>query len=209
VQSAPNLDFEQSLWRQGYRFVAGVDEVGRGSWAGPVVAAAVVLPYDKEDLLQSLSEVRDSKQLTPQQREDIENRILAACVSTAVGWASHEAIDRNGIAVANRLAMQRAIARLPTPPDALVIDYFSLPHVKLPQLSLPQGDARSLSVAAASIVAKVVRDRLMTFAHTLYPVYAFQENKGYGTRYHRAALRRYGPCRWHRMSFRPVAELPG
>jgi ribonuclease HII len=209
LQSVPNLDVELSLWRQGYRFVAGVDEVGRGSWAGPVVAAAVVLPSDEQRLLHMLAGVRDSKQLTPDVREALEQTIIRVSLSTGYGWASHHTVDRLGIGAANRLAMRRAVAHLGVPADALVLDYFALPELDLPQVSLPKGDSRSLSIAAASIVAKVLRDRLMTFGHALYPQYAFHRNKGYGTAAHQEALRSYGVCRWHRKSFRPVAEVAG
>jgi ribonuclease HII len=206
-QTEPNLEIELSLWQQGYRCVAGVDEVGRGSWAGPVVAAAVVLPREPEQIRLSLRDVRDSKQLTPAVREALDRRIRAVSLSVAFGWASHRAIDLLGIAAANRLAMQRAVERLAVPVEALIVDYFSLPELDLPQTCLPKGDARSLSVAAASISAKVLRDRLMTYAHAYYPDYSFHQNKGYGTLAHQEALRRHGPCRWHRKSFRPVAVI--
>lgn len=202
----PTLELERSLLEEGHRFIAGVDEVGRGSWAGPVVAAAVVLPLDTPHLLSGLDGVRDSKQLSPQRRQELCASIIQLSASVAVGWSSHHVIDRLGIATANRLAMERAVAWLRLRPDALLLDYFRLPACSLPQLAVPKGDARSLSIAAASIVAKVVRDRWMEKCDARFPGYGFAQHKGYGTPQHREALRARGPSPLHRRSFQPLLD---
>jgi ribonuclease HII len=201
LPSAPSLELESAALRDGYRVLAGVDEVGRGSWAGPVVAAAVVLPLDDRDLFERLDGVRDSKQLTPERREELAVAIRDCALAIGVGHASHHVIDRIGIAAANRLALLRAVRHLPLVPDALLIDYFRLPDCDLPQYCVPKGDARSLSIAAASIVAKVLRDRWMTRCDRLFGDYSFAAHKGYGTARHREALERLGLSRLHRRSF--------
>jgi ribonuclease HII len=178
--------------------------VGRGSWAGPVVAAAVILPVGDSSCLQALAEVRDSKLLSAHQRQRLALEIRRACVAVGVGWSSHHVIDQIGIASANRAAMLRALRRLPVQPDALLLDYVRLPESPLPQLCLVDGDALCLSIAAASIVAKVVRDRWMARCDARFPGYGFAEHKGYGTRSHREELERRGPCPLHRRSFRPI-----
>lgn len=185
--------------------IAGVDEVGRGSWAGPVVAAAVILPLQARGRLRHLSGLRDSKQLTAQRRQELFDVILRTCVAAGIGWCSHHVIDRAGIGPANLRAMQRAVNFLDTPADALLLDYFTLPDCPLPQTALVDGDARSLSIAAASVVAKVIRDRWMDRWDARYPVYGFARHKGYGTPAHREALCRHGPSPIHRRSYRPVA----
>jgi ribonuclease HII len=178
--------------------------VGRGSWAGPVVAAAVILPLDDPSRMQALTGVRDSKLLHAPQRQRLAVEIRRVCIAVGVGWSSHHAIDRLGIAAANRAAMLRALRRLPVQPDALLLDYVRLPESALPQLCLVDGDALCLSIAAASIVAKVVRDRWMARSDARFPGYGFAEHKGYGTRSHREALERRGPCGLHRRTFRPI-----
>jgi ribonuclease HII len=204
-ESAPTLDHELALLAQGHEHVAGVDEVGRGSWAGPVVAAAVILPLRDHLKMDILSAVRDSKQLTAGARLELSNEILRTCSAAALGWSTHQNVDRQGIALANRLAMVRAILRLKIAPTAVLIDYFSLPECHLPQVSVTSGDARSVSIAAASIVAKVFRDRWMTRCESRFPGYGFAAHKGYGTAAHREALLRHGPAPIHRRSFAPVA----
>lgn len=201
----PTLVEEAAFWRQGLRHVAGLDEAGRGAWAGPVVAAAVILPPDPLRLRQHLAEVRDSKQLPPAARERLFEAIQAVALGVGVGMASAEEIDALGILAATRLAMTRALAALPLPPQALVIDALTLP-VPLPQRSRVGADARCLSVAAASIVAKVTRDRWMQAMEERYPGYGFAQHKGYGTPAHRRALEARGPCPIHRRSFGPVQE---
>jgi ribonuclease HII len=200
----PTLDLELALLAQGYRFVAGLDEAGRGAWAGPVVAAAVLLPLERRDLRDALHGVRDSKQLAPSAREALYEVIRSTALAVGVGISAPRLIDRNGIVPATRRAMMVALAQLAVPPDHLVLDYIQLPLVPLPQTCLPKADARHLSVAAASIVAKVTRDRLMVFLERCYPGYGFAAHKGYGTLAHRAALDLLGPVRIHRQSFAPV-----
>jgi ribonuclease HII len=194
---------EQGFWQNGYPLVSGDDESGRGCWAGPVTAGAVILPAEPT-ISNDLPGVTDSKQLTAKQREMLLPLIQEFAVAWAVGWASNIEIDCLGIVPATRLAMQRAIACLAPPPQALLIDAVTLSAVPLPQQSPKFGDSISLSIAAASICAKVFRDRWMTQADRSYPGYGFAEHKGYGTRQHQAALRASGPCALHRFSFRPL-----
>ncbi len=185
--------------------VAGLDEAGRGAWAGPVVAAAVILPHG-ESVCEALAGVRDSKQLSPTARERLAARIFDVALAVGLGRGEWQEIDALGIVPATRLAMQRALAALPVAPDALVIDALRLPGVGLPQDAFPYADARSLSVAAASIIAKVTRDRWMVeVAETEFPGYGFAQHKGYGTQQHREALNRLGVCSLHRLTFHPVA----
>jgi len=201
----PTLQVEYQIFSQGFHLVAGVDEAGRGCWAGPVVAGAVILPPpDQADIFEPLHRVRDSKLLTAQQRADCEKSIRAVAVACGVGQAEAEEIDRWGIVPATRAAMQRAIAALWPQPEALLIDALALPDLGLAQTVLNQADRRCLSVACASIIAKVARDRLMLELDRAYPGYAFAQHKGYGTPQHRAALDRLGPSPIHRRSFAPV-----
>jgi ribonuclease HII len=202
----PDLSEELALARAGHTHVAGVDEAGRGAWAGPVYAAAVVLPLERPNLADLLDGVRDSKQLSPARREALLPVIEDVAVGVGVGWASPAEIDDVGIAAATRQAMGRAIAGLDGHVSVLLIDYVRLPDVKLPQCALPKADARCLSVAAASIVAKVTRDRLMADLDGKHPGYGFARHKGYGTRQHREALARLGPAPIHRKSWRPIKE---
>lgn len=205
-REVPTLDLERILYFEGYLQVAGVDEVGRGSWAGPVVAAAVILP-DDPSIGDVLKDVRDSKQVPEPERERLADLIVRSAQAVGVGWCSHHVIDRDGLGPANRRAMARAVASLPVQPDAILLDHFQLRECDLPQLAVPHGDARSLSIASASIIAKVFRDRWMTRCHHRFPDYGFASNKGYGTREHREALALRGPCSLHRRSFAPIAEL--
>lgn len=205
----PELTLERDLWARGVRVVAGLDEAGRGAWAGPVVAGAVVLPLDRFDLVRALDGVNDSKQLTPALREAMVPLILDAARATGVGHATHEEIDRLGIVPATRLAMRRALDALAPPPDALLVDAVDLTAFGLPCTPLIRGDQRSLSIAAASILAKVVRDQFMDALDDQFPYYGFREHKGYGTRLHRSALRQFGPCPAHRQSFAPLREYAG
>lgn len=197
---SPDLSFEIALWERGLRWIAGVDEAGRGALAGPVAAGAVILPLDP-GLAQSLSGVRDSKQMTPRGREHWAGRICQIAVSCAVGFASNLEIDALGILPATRLAVQRCLAQLAPQPEHLLVDYLPLPEVHLPQTSLVKGDARSLSIAAASVLAKTARDSLLRQLDQRYPDYGFAAHKGYGTLEHRRRLARLGPCPIHRMSF--------
>ncbi len=203
----PDLSAERRLWALGYLRIAGVDEAGRGPWAGPVVAAAVILPPHEENLLELLAGVTDSKQLTPLRRDALYERIFDVAIGVGVGQASAREIDALGIVPATQLAMHRALVALPVPPDYLLVDYVNLPDVDLPQEAIVKGDARVLSIAAASIVAKVERDRIMVELEARYPGYGFAQHKGYGTRAHQEALRRLGPSPVHRKTWKPVREL--
>jgi ribonuclease HII len=202
----PNLVFEKQLWGEGFRVIAGLDEAGRGAWAGPVYAAAVVLPND-DRVCDVLAGVRDSKQMTARQRERYEGCIKSVSIAWAVGFASEGEIDAMGIVPATCLAMQRSIDNLVYPPNYLLIDYISLHDCTCPQLSLPKGDCQSLSIAAASVLAKTGRDAYMVAQDAVYPGYGFDRHKGYGTAQHHAALRELGTTHFHRKTFRPIAEL--
>ncbi len=202
-----DLSLERALVARGFCRIAGMDEAGRGALAGPVAAAAVVLPLEAPDLAARLAGVDDSKRLSPKARTRLAQRIRQTALASAVGMASPAEVDALGIVPATRLAMRRALAALPLTPDHLLLDWLRLPEVALPQTALPHGDARALSIAAASILAKVSRDALMERLDERYPGYGFARHKGYATTAHRAALRRLGPSPVHRHSFAPVAAL--
>lgn len=203
----PTTAAETQFWTQGRDYVAGLDEAGRGTWAGPVVAAAVILPQSPAQLV-ALDGVRDSKKLSAARREHFSVKILATAIAVATGRAEAAEIDQIGIVPATRLAMRRALQALHTAPHALVIDALRLPTVALPQDAFPYADARSLTVASAGIIAKVWRDRWMvTVAEPRFPGYGFAQHKGYGTKQHRAALEDLGICAIHRRSFKPIAKL--
>jgi ribonuclease HII len=205
IPDRPMLHYERGLWEQGFTRIAGIDEVGRGPLAGPVVAAAVVL--DLTDAERWSGVFTDSKQMTASQRESAFEALTNAGVPNALGSCGSDEIDAIGIAAATRLAMARAIEALEPGPDHLLIDALRLGSVALPQTSLIKGDAISLSIAAASVIAKVTRDRLMAGVfEEQFPGYGFASHKGYGTAVHMEALRRNGPCEIHRSSFRPVRE---
>ena len=203
----PGLDQERALQSQGFHLIAGVDEAGRGAWAGPVYAAAAILPLDRVDLSDTLNGVADSKQLSPNRRESLLEVINGEALGVGVGTATSDEIDRFGIACATRLAMKRAIDALSPFPEALLLDFVKLPKVALPQRSLPKADQHCLSVAAASIVAKVSRDRWMVELNKRHPGYGFSRHKGYGTAAHRSALALLGPSPVHRMSWAPLRTL--
>jgi ribonuclease HII len=202
-----DLTLERDLCAQGHLHVAGIDEAGRGAWAGPVVAAAVILPLHRADLAEALAGVDDSKKLTAGRRERLFDRICSVAAAVGVGAAGPTEIDGRGIVPSTRAAMCRALAALAVLPTYLLIDYVALSATDLPFTALPKGDAKSLSIAAASIVAKVTRDRLMCGLHEMYPDYGFDAHKGYGVRRHRLALRRLGATPVHRVSFAPVSDL--
>jgi ribonuclease HII len=212
----PNLDLELTFWRDGYLYVAGLDEAGRGAWAGPVVAGAVIFPrvrprsarqWARSRALRALARVNDSKQLSPQLREDLFEPIRVHALTCATGAASHLEIDLLGIVRASHLAMRRALASLTLVPDALLLDALVLPELEIPQQGLIHGDAISLSIAAASILAKVTRDRHMCELDASYPGYNFTRHKGYGTAEHQAALQERGPSPIHRLSYAPVQRV--
>ncbi len=206
MKTDPTLEYEEALWKQGFFYVAGIDEAGRGCWAGPVTAGAVILPADAE-ILTALKGARDSKMMSPDERERMFAVITENALTWAVGEADNTEIDRVGILNATKNAMKRALTALNPRPVHLLIDYVRLHDVTIPQTGIKHGDAVSLSIACASILAKVTRDRLMCeTASRLYPQYGFERHKGYGTKLHREALEKYGPCPLHRMSFKPLAD---
>ena len=187
--------------RQGYRHIAGIDEAGRGPLAGPVVAAAVILPAGF-----SLEGLDDSKKLSPSRRDSLFDEITGSALAIGVGLADHELIDRINILQATLAAMRQAVEKLQTAPDFLLIDGISQIHLNIPQKTIKRGDSLSASIAAASIIAKVTRDRLMSLYDTQYPGYGFAGHKGYGSASHLAAIAELGPSPIHRLSFRGVRE---
>jgi ribonuclease HII len=203
LPASPDLRCECALWAKGLLRIAGLDEAGRGAWAGPVSAGAVILPADPQ-VTALLSGVRDSKEMSPAERATWAETIRARAAAWGVGFASSAEIDAHGIIPATRLAMLRALECLSIPADHLLIDALRLPGSPLPQTSLIKGDARSLSIAAASVLAKTARDALMVALDEEFSGYGFARHKGYGTAVHAEALQRLGPCAVHRFSFAPV-----
>jgi ribonuclease HII len=196
---------ESILYAKGYRHVAGVDEAGRGPLAGPVVAAAVVLPPRHP-----FPGVNDSKKLTPLQREKAYSEIVIGALSVGIGIIDHDEIDRINILRASLKAMYGAVAQLTCPVEHILVDGIHPIPAATAQMAVKDGDSLSLPIAAASIVAKVIRDRMMDIYHQHYPCYNFAGNKGYGTREHREAIQKYGYCPLHRKTFRGVKEYaPG
>ena len=198
--------FEQTLRQQGYRRIAGIDEAGRGALAGPVVAAAVILPVDCQ-----ISGVTDSKQLAPKKREKLFDEIHHAAVAVGVGCVNNLEIDRTNILRATMEAMAQAVMQITPFPDYVLVDGTHLPEIPLPRShrdseqpakAIPKGDTLVQSIAAASIIAKVTRDRLMIDLDETYPGYGFRIHKGYGTLLHRQAIAQLGPCHIHRRSFK-------
>lgn len=188
---------ERRLREAGFRLIAGVDEAGRGALAGPMFAAAVILPADFD-----LDGLRDSKQLTPAQRDGWDVRIRAGAVAVAVCRAFPRRIDHRGLHVSNLKLLRQAAAGLSVRPDFVLADGFRLRGLRVPNLSIKKGDTVSASVAAASVVAKVARDRCMERYHRRYPQYGFDRHRGYGTPTHRAAIAQFGPSPIHRFSFK-------
>ena len=193
--------FERDARGRGYQRVAGIDEAGRGPLAGPVLAAAVILPPDYED-----PEINDSKELTPRQRERLCEVIHRDAVAVGIGVVEAPVIDAINILQATLAAMKEAVLSIAPHPDYLLIDGLNRVSLAIPQETIIRGDGRSISVASASIVAKVSRDRIMALYHRQFPQYNFLMNKGYATREHREAIAKYGRCKIHRCSFR-VAEI--
>jgi len=195
--------YERELRAQGFSRIAGVDEAGRGALAGPLVAAAVILPagFDLEGLA-------DSKALTPAAREELYGRIIAGALAWSIRRCSPGRIDRRGLHRMNLWLLRRCVRTLPIEPDYVLTDGFSVGRLPVPTLSIRKGDAVVASVAAASILAKVTRDRIMDRYHRRFPEYGFDRNRGYGTREHLAAIREHGPCPIHRRSFGGVEEGP-
>ena len=200
------LRHERALWAQGLTRVAGVDEVGVGPLAGPLVAAAVILPPEC-----AVRGIDDSKKVPPARREALRVEIEACAIAVGIGIVEVGDVDRLNTYWASIEAMRRAVAALPVAPQQVLIDARHIPGLAVPQAALVKGDARSYSIAAASIIAKVRRDAMMTALEERYPGYGFARHMGYGTAEHLAALARLGPCPAHRRSFQPVAQarLPG
>ncbi|NRN89782.1 Ribonuclease HII [Lactobacillus helveticus] len=194
------FSYEKQFWQKG-KLVAGVDEVGRGPLAGPVVTAAVIIDHNFD-----LLEVNDSKKLSPEKRLQLYPKILSEAVSVGIGVKSAAVIDQINIYEADRQAMAQAVKALDVKPNALLVDAMNVP-VDLPQIELIKGDAKSNSIAAASIVAKVFRDKLMDDYDKIYPQYGFPRNAGYGTKEHIDALKKYGPTPIHRKTFAPVSDF--
>lgn len=225
--TTPDVRIEGLLWSHGVDLIAGVDEAGRGAWAGPVVAAAVVLPkpltsnavarqswrrrQDGRAEWQRLlaAGIRDSKQLTPRQRAAAAQVIRSVAQAVGVGVVSPTLVDHMGLSFAGQLALWRAVRALPIQPQYVLVDGFPLWSPGYHHMAVLQGDSRSLSIAAASVIAKVTRDAIMAELDVLIPGYGFVHNCGYGTRAHASALQRLGPCPHHRRSYRPVAAVGG
>ena len=199
----PDFLIEERFFKKGYRTIVGVDEAGRGALFGPVVASAVVMPLlaMRKDLSEVISEIDDSKLLTPKKRKRLAGIILKEARSVGIGLATNFEIDQENIYWAALKAMKRAIQNLSLRPDILLIDGFQLKDVNCAQVRIPGGDSKSISIAAASIVAKVVRDKMMVLLDQVYEGYALGKNKGYGTKEHYQALREKGPTPLHRFSF--------
>lgn len=202
---APNLSFERSIWQSKTKLVAGIDEAGRGALAGPVAVGAVILSPEPA-LSKKLSGVRDSKEMSPKNRNKWAEKLKDIALTYTVAFSSNKEIDSMGILPAIHLASKRAISQLEPSPQYLLVDYFKLPEESVDQSSLVKGDARSLSIAAASILAKVSRDNLLMNLDRKYPGYAFERNKGYGTSQHRTALDKLGPTDIHRFTFKPIKK---
>jgi ribonuclease HII len=187
---------ERQAFHQGYKLIAGMDEAGRGPLAGPVVAACVILPQNC-----LIEGVNDSKKLSPKKRELVYDIIIERAVSVGIGIVDEKIIDEINILNATKLAMKKAVEQCKPAPDMLFVDAVELKDVDIPQKSIIKGDAISLSIAAASIVAKVTRDRMIDDVDSVYPVYGFKKHKGYGTPQHIGAIKKYGICPIHRVSF--------
>ncbi len=195
-------EYEKEAKANGYRWIAGTDEVGRGPLAGPVVAAAVILPEDA-----NLPEINDSKKLSEKQREHLDCLIKEQAIAWSIALLTENEIDQLNILEASRLAMQNAVNALAQPADFVLVDGLPNPRITLPSRAIVKGDSHSISIAAASIIAKVYRDRLMDEYDKLYPGYGFSANKGYPTAEHVQGIMEQGPCSIHRMTFRPLSEL--
>ncbi len=207
-----SLRFEKEYFSAGCRVIMGMDEAGRGPLAGPVAAGAVALPLHRDDLPKVLKGARDSKEMNASQRLAAEAAIKEIALTWGIGHSSAQEIDASGILSATKLAMRRALSdaleRRPVAPDCLFLDYLPWPEQQdYPVRSITKGDKLSLSIACASIIAKVWRDKYMTALEDPYPEYGFARNKGYGTRAHLNALDRHGPCEYHRATFKPVRDL--
>jgi len=198
----PNLRQEKKLAKKGLKYIAGVDEAGRGSWAGPIVAAAVIM-----DPQRKIKGIKDSKLLRSPDRKKLFEEIAESAVAWSISVISNDIIDKIGINQANILAMQQAIQNLPTRPDHILADGLCFREIDIPCDNIINGDYKITSIAAASIVAKVKRDELMDQLDEIYPAYGFKHHKGYGTEHHHHMLMEYGPCKIHRKTFEPIKFL--
>jgi ribonuclease HII len=202
---SPTFELENNLKKQGYKYIAGIDEAGRGPLAGPVVAAAAMV---NREFGMINCKIRDSKLLSLKQREKLFKVITKNALAWGVGKVSEKIIDQRGIVQANLLAVKKAIKSLKIKPDYLLFDGgIKLENIKIPQKTIIKGDAKIFSIACASILAKVTRDRFMVKLDKKYPQYGFAQHKGYGTKTHFEAIKKYGPCPIHRKSFAPVSSL--
>jgi ribonuclease HII len=204
MSQPPSLDEENKLKSQGYELVAGIDEAGRGALAGPVVAGAVILPYTACSAWLGL--VRDSKELRPKRRELLFDLIQEEALAIGIGIVSPQVIDAINILEATKLAMKQAVEKLSRQPQFLLIDRLTLPECSMPQKGITRGDKLCLSIACASIVAKVSRDHIMEDLDRIYPGYGLAKHKGYGTQEHIARLQQLGPLPIHRLSFAPIKQ---
>lgn len=194
--------YEEKWWSSRCYYIAGVDEAGRGPLAGPVVSAAVIFSEDTR-----IKGINDSKQLTPEEREDLYHEIMEKALAVGVGYVDNVLIDRMNILQSTYLSMIRSLKKLSVMPDVVLVDGYPIPDLPVMQENIIGGDAKSMSIAAASIVAKVHRDRIMEFYGMEYPEYDFQTNKGYATRKHVEIVVRRGPCEIHRKTFSPIREM--
>jgi len=201
MRKIPNLKYEKNLWQKGYKIIVGIDEAGCGPWAGPLVAAAVILPTNKR-----LNKINDSKLLSIKLRERLCEKIYYEALDISLAIIDSNEIDRIGIRKANLKAMEKALNGLKIRPDYVLTDAYKI-NICLPQKAIIKGDMVSLSIAAASIVAKVERDKSMLELHRRYPVYRFDKHMGYGTRLHHKMLKKHGPSEVHRYSFKPIKDL--
>lgn len=206
-----SLDKEKSLFSQGYKLIGSIDESGRGPLAGPVVAVTVTLkPKTYEEILscEELKQINDSKKLTSKKREEFFDIIKEKFFEVGVGICDNKTVDRVNILQAAFLAMKKSIGALREKPDFILLDGgFPIPNITSPQQNIIKGDSFIFSIAAASIIAKVTRDQIMRQIHEKYPLYGFDKHKGYGTKFHLAALEKHGPCPLHRQSFKPISIL--
>ncbi|MEA2088336.1 MAG: ribonuclease HII [Patescibacteria group bacterium] len=202
----PNSLYENKLIKQGFKTIAGVDEAGRGSWAGPIVAGAVVLPANIK-----IPDLKDSKMLSPITREKVYKIIIKKAICWSAEIISNKIIDKIGISQANLDVMNKAIKNLKKKPNYLLIDFLLKKKIKItnniPYILIKKGDEKICSISAASIIAKVTRDRIMVSYEKKFPNYGFAKHKGYGTAYHRAMIKKYGICEIHRKSFKPMSNL--
>ena len=199
-----DYSYEQKLIEQGYDLVCGIDEAGRGPWAGPIVAGAVILDPTKDDFFELLN---DSKKMTAKKREVALVEIISKAKAWSVGLARHDEIDKHGLQLANMIAMKRAWKNLTLQPNFIVCDHVAKLSFETPSEIIKRGDSTVISIAAASIVAKVFRDRMMNAFARKYPVYEFEKHKGYGTKLHLEKLEQHGICPIHRKCFKPIARI--